>query len=172
MDFAIREAAPDDAAAIAHVQVSSWRTTYPGIVPDAYLAELNEDKFRQHWHQHLSAGELLLFVAEDARGVFGFITGGRLREPIEDYDAELYAIYLLADRQARGAGRGLTRTLAASLKAAGFISMVVWALEQNPAVGFYQRLGAAPVLRKTIQIGGADLLDLALGWPDLDRLTP
>ena len=172
MDFAIRAGAPEDAAAIAHVQVSSWRTTYPGIVPDAYLAELDEERFRQHWRQHLSAGEFLLFVAEDAHGVFGFITGGKLREAIEAYDAELYAIYLLADRQAHGAGRALTLTLAASLRAAGFTSVIVWALEQNPAVGFYRRLGATPVLRKTIQIGGADLPDLALGWPDLHLLVP
>lgn len=171
-DFAIRPAIPEDAAAIAQVQVASWRTTYAGIVPDAYLAGLEVDRFRQHWHQQLSAGELLLFVAEDSRGVFGFITGGKLREPVADYDGELYAIYLLADRQTRGAGRALTLTLAASLKAAGFTSMVVWALEQNPAVGFYQHLGATIVFRKTITIGGADLPDLALAWPDITLLAP
>ena len=41
MDFLIREAAVNDATAIAQVQVESWRTTYAGIVPDAFLASLS-----------------------------------------------------------------------------------------------------------------------------------
>jgi hypothetical protein len=48
--------------------------------------------------------------------------------------------------------------------------MLVWALEANPAVEFYKRLGAIPVTRKRIDIGGKDLSDLALGWPSLDPL--
>jgi hypothetical protein len=38
----IRAATPDDAVAIAHVHVESWRTTYEGIVPGEYLAGLDE----------------------------------------------------------------------------------------------------------------------------------
>jgi hypothetical protein len=49
--------------------------------------------------------------------------------------------------------------------------MIVWVLEQNPSVSFYKRLGAVQVARKIINIGGADLQELALGWPSLDRLT-
>jgi hypothetical protein len=48
--------------------------------------------------------------------------------------------------------------------------MAVWALEANPAVQFYKRLGAVPLARKFINIGGKDLPDLALGWPSLDPL--
>ena len=48
--------------------------------------------------------------------------------------------------------------------------MLVWVLEQNPSVSFYERLGAVQVARKIINIGGADLQELALGWPSLDRL--
>jgi len=32
----IRAATPDDAAAIARVQVETWRAAYVGIVPDAW----------------------------------------------------------------------------------------------------------------------------------------
>ena len=58
--------------------------------------------------------------------------------------------------------------LAGALRAQGLTSMIVWALEANSAVQFYQRLGAVPVIRKTVNIGGADLADLALGWSSLD----
>lgn len=61
-------------------------------------------------------------------------------------------------------------TLASALQINGFKSMLVWVLEQNPSVSFYERLGAVQIARKVINIGGADLQDLALGWPSLDRL--
>jgi hypothetical protein len=53
------------------------------------------------------------------------------------------------------------------LRYAGFRSMVVWGLAQNPAVNFYQRLGAVEIARKTIEIGGVTLDDQVMGWPDL-----
>ena len=48
--------------------------------------------------------------------------------------------------------------------------MLVWVLEQNPSVSFYERRGAVQIARKVIDIGGADLQELAFGWPSLDRL--
>jgi hypothetical protein len=60
--------------------------------------------------------------------------------------------------------------LASALQSKGFTSMLVWMLEQNPSVSFYERLGAVQIARKIINIGGADLQELAFGWPSLDRL--
>ena len=40
----IRVANVPDAAAIAKVHVDSWRTTYTGIVPDEYLAQLSYEQ--------------------------------------------------------------------------------------------------------------------------------
>ena len=37
----IREATPEDARAIATVHVASWRTTYRGLLRDAYLDSLD-----------------------------------------------------------------------------------------------------------------------------------
>jgi GNAT superfamily N-acetyltransferase len=173
MEFAIREANLADAAAIAHVHVASWKTTYSGVVPDAYIDSLNQVERTQTWEEWFRTAPMSVFVAEDAAGIFGFANGGAIRgqvgEPGE-YDAELYAIYLLQASQRRGAGRALTQALASSLARKGFRSMVVWVLEQNPAVQFYQCLGAVPVARQNIQIGGLDLAEIALGWPRLDRL--
>jgi hypothetical protein len=50
----------------------------------------------------------------------------------------------------------------------GFKSMAVWVLERNPAVAFYKHLGAVQIAQKTIEIGDAQLEELALGWPDFD----
>ena len=170
MPFEIHRAQPADAPHIAHVQVESWRTTYAGIVPDSFLAAMDKQGRAESWEPQLADPAMLIFVAEDNSGIFGFIGGGPIRDAVDDYDAELYAIYLLKDHQQQGAGRALTITLAASLRAQGFKSMAVWALEENPAVNFYKRLGAVPVVTRSIHIGGKDLPDLALGWTSLSSL--
>ncbi len=165
----IRAAKLEDAAAIAHVHVRSWRTTYAGIIPDEYLTALNEAERVPLWEDWLTS-DISLFVAEIEGKVVGFAGGGAIREPIEAYDAELYTLYLLEEAQGRGLGRALVTTVAETLARKGFQSIVVWALEQNPAVRFYEKAGAQRVTSKQIEIGGRLLPDLALGWPDLTRL--
>jgi ribosomal protein S18 acetylase RimI-like enzyme len=170
MEPTIRKAKVEDAGAIAHVQVESWKTTYAGIVSDVFLASLNKEERTQSWKAQILADNISIFLVQDETGIFGFVAGGEVREKLEEYDAELYAIYLLRERQRQGVGKTLSLTLASALQAQGYTSMLVWVLEQNPSVSFYQRLGAVQIARKIINIGGADLQELAFGWPSLDRL--
>jgi ribosomal protein S18 acetylase RimI-like enzyme len=170
MNLTIRKAKIEDAGSIAHVQVETWKTTYAGIVSDVFLASLNEEDRMRSWQEQMLADSISIFLAEDETGIFAFAAGGEVREKLDDYDAELYAIYLLRERQRQGVGRIVGLALASALQARGFTSMLVWVLEQNPSVSFYERLGAVQVARKIINIGGADLQELALGWPSLDRL--
>jgi L-amino acid N-acyltransferase YncA len=170
MNLTIRKADIEDAAAIAHVHVESWKTTYAGIVSDVFLASLNKEVRTQSWQEQILTANISILVAEDETGIFGFAAGGKIREKLDDYDAELYAIYLLRERQKQGAGRTLCLTLSSALQTKGFTSMIVWVLEQNPSVSFYERLRAVQIAQKVINIGGADLQELAFGWPSLDRL--
>jgi hypothetical protein len=64
----IREARIEDAAGMARVHVDSWRTTYAGIVPDAYLANLTYARRENLWHDILSntSGNEYRFVAVNA----------------------------------------------------------------------------------------------------------
>ena len=98
----------------------------------------------------------------------GFVSGGRIREPLQGYDAELFAIYLLDRAQGRGLGTALLRKLAESLGTKGFKGMTAWVLERNPAIHFYEKSGAAPVNAKEIEIGGVLLQEVAFAWPDLE----
>jgi ribosomal protein S18 acetylase RimI-like enzyme len=162
----IRKATPNDALGIAHVHVESWRTTYAGIVPDAYLNGLDEWKRAQQWREMLIRNDEVLIAERDGE-VVGFITGGPSRDNVEDCDAELYAIYLLKEAQRSGIGIDLLRELARSLTQLGFMSMDVWVLETNSAKGFYARMGAHYATSKKIEIGGAKLMEEAFVWPDL-----
>jgi GNAT superfamily N-acetyltransferase len=166
----VRAAKIQDASAIAHVHVQSWRTTYPGIVPDAYLASLNEAARALSWQDQLIR-DIQVYVAEQDGELVGFICGGPIREPLHQYDAELFAIYLLEQAQGQGLGTALLRKLAESLGAKGFKGMIAWVLERNPAIHFYEKSGGTPVSDKQIEIGGVLLQEVAFAWPDLAKLA-
>lgn len=166
----VREAAIEDAEPIARVHLASWKTTYPGIVPQEYIDGLRIEKGIADWQAWVSASQATVLVAEDERGIFGFAAGGAIMHPVEGYAGELGAIYLLASHQGKGAGALLVRRMASELQRQGFGNMVAWVLRDNPACGFYQRMGGVQVAEQTIDIGGKALPEIAYGWPQIAPL--
>ena len=166
----IRRATWDDAGAIAHVHVESWRTTYAGIVPGSYLESLDEAQRATHWLELLKS-EYDIFVAERDGLLVGFAASGASRDKVQGCDAELYAIYLLEEAQRSKIGTDLLRELARALVTRGFTSMNVWVLARNPSKEFYARTGAHYAATKEIEIGGAVLMEQAYVWPDLSAVA-
>jgi ribosomal protein S18 acetylase RimI-like enzyme len=123
------------------------------------------------WRNQLAGGSSRTHVSELDGTICGFISGGRLREPLSDFDGEIYAIYLAVDAQRRGCGRTMMQQLAGKLLQDGLTGAVVWVLERNPACAFYERLGGELLEQKAISIGDADLVEVAYGWKDLRRLA-
>jgi ribosomal protein S18 acetylase RimI-like enzyme len=171
MTFTIRRATPADIGDISKVHIASWKTTYQGIVPQEYLDALDVAARAQRWEEEFARGDSHIFVAQDAGTICGFISGGPLREPIGNCDVEIYAIYVLADAQRYGIGRTLMRALAMVFAEGGFAHPAVWVLAENPSRHFYAHLGAKPIMEKQIQIGGADLMEIAYGWESLGDLV-
>ncbi len=167
----VRAARLEDAHGIARVHIDSWRTTYPGIVPDSILVRLNYGDRERWWHNILSNPEhaVAVFVAlDDAGKVVGFASGGIPQKPVADYDCELYTLYLYAELQGRGLGRKLLHQVTRTLADRGYRSMVVWVLADNPSRGFYEHLGGTYVMEKEIKIGDDNpLQEIAYGWPDM-----
>lgn len=169
----IREARTDDAERIAWVHLESWRATYPGIIPQAYIDGLKVEDGAERWRERLTQEDgPIVLVAEDEAGIFGFAAGGAMMHPVDGFDGELGAIYLLASHQKHGAGAALVRRMAQALVSRGFRSMVVWALKENSACGFYERMGGLPVGEQDIAIAGIMLPEVAYGWNDLRTLAP
>jgi GNAT superfamily N-acetyltransferase len=169
----IRQAGPKDAHAIARVHLESWKTTYPGIIPQSYIDGLKVENGIRNWQERLTQDDgPAVFVAEDEAGVFGFAAGGKMMHPVDGFDGELGAIYLLASHQKKGAGAALVRRVARGLAERRFRSMVVWVLKANPARGFYERIGGVLVAEQGIEIGGVTLPEVAYGWRDVHTLAP
>jgi ribosomal protein S18 acetylase RimI-like enzyme len=170
----IREAEPDDAAAIARVHVDTWRTTYAGIVPADHLARLSPEKGEENWRGQLTTppeGRFVYVAVDEREGVVGFAAAGPCTADNPVCQGEIYAIYLLAGHQCLGIGRVLVRAVAGRLIRQGISSMLVWVLADNPTRGFYQALGGQLVGEKSMVIGGAELVGVAYGWPDIQHLA-
>ena len=170
----IREAQVTDAPAIAQVHIDTWRTTYKGLVPDAYLASLSYEQRTSFWQSRLSESNSpwFVYVAEDNdQHVIGFASGGPERTQDTVYTGELVAIYLLAAHQRQGVGRQLTAAIAQRLIQQGHRSMLVWVLAANPSRLFYASLGGQLIRERAINLDGIDLAEVAYGWRDLHALA-
>jgi GNAT superfamily N-acetyltransferase len=173
-DITIRPAAPADAMAIAQVRVDAWRTTYKGMIPDAYLASMKVEDSAALWEKILTAGpnSTSVFVATDANGVVGFAAGNMLAEPKHGLDAELSAVYIVREAQRAGVGQRLVATVAAAQRAHGATGLIVWVISGNkPARAFYEKLGAELLIEQPFSWDGMDLIEAGYGWRDLDALV-
>jgi ribosomal protein S18 acetylase RimI-like enzyme len=170
MVIVIRQATIDDAAGIAHVQVDCWRTTYAGLMPDDYLANLSYEEREAMWRRvHGPQSTSFVYVAEDEAGrIVGFVSGGPQRLDDLEYDGELHAIYILQEHQGKGIGRRLAETLAQRLAQEGYKSMILWVLKENASArGFYEALGGKLVREGRFEIDGVSVTEVAYGWPDI-----
>src|SRR5260370_7193719 len=100
----IRTATVSDAPAIARVHVSSWLSTYRGLLPDDFLASLSEMNYTERWKRVITEGTSKVVVAEDAADVVGFASGGRERAGEPGYEGDLYPIYVLTPPHRPGFG--------------------------------------------------------------------
>jgi L-amino acid N-acyltransferase YncA len=163
----IRKATMEDAKAIATVHVESWKTTYQGIVPAEYLAQLRVSEKEQLWQRGLNQPKHSIFVVEEDGKVCGFISGGKNRATHgkeAKYEGEIYAIYLLKEAQGKGYGTKLVKALVDDFQRDGIRSMVVWVLADNPSRLFYERLGGEKIAEGIIDIGGKKLTEWCYGF--------
>ncbi len=178
----IRRARIEDAPTLARINTQSWRRTYRGIIPDAFLDSIEMSQREQAMRERLAgeaadAGALAAtFVLEDEqRQVVAYASMGAARIMLNGampagYDAEVYALYTAPGYERRGLGSQLLHAAARHLRDRGRTSLIIWALKENPNAGFYLALGGVTVYEQTITIGGAELQEVGFGWRDLDAL--
>jgi ribosomal protein S18 acetylase RimI-like enzyme len=178
--ISVRRARPADAVAIGAVHVAAWRNTYPGILPDGFLARLSVPRQAAHYDGAIRAGGAV-FVATasglDAPGsatprIVGFATGARARGEFAYRlgEGEIETLYVLDDWRERGLGRRLLRTSAAQLASSGCRSVFLWVLRDNPSRWFYARMGGKTVAEQTITVGGSPVVQTAILWDPIERL--
>jgi GNAT superfamily N-acetyltransferase len=130
----IRPATPEDAEAVARVQIESWRVAYTDLIPDEQFDRVSLEERAQFWRRFPP-----LFADVDGQ-VIGFVAVGPAND--DDADGELYAIYVRPESWGSGAGRALLKAAEARLRELGHSSAVLWVFEDNPrAHRFYEAAG-------------------------------
>jgi GNAT superfamily N-acetyltransferase len=177
----IRAARPSDAISIGAVHVATWRSAYPGILPDAFLARLSVPRQAAYYDAAIrSSGGVFVAAASgtdvppgSGSRIVGFATAGRARggEFVRRLaEGEVETLYVLDDWRDRGVGRKLMRAAGAHLAEIGCRSCFLWVLRDNPSRWFYQRLGGKPGAEAMIQFAGSRLPQTAFVWDPIERL--
>jgi GNAT superfamily N-acetyltransferase len=173
MTIALRRATPQDAPAIAAVRIASWRSTYRGLIPDAYLDGMQLEQSTALWDRVLTAGKnnTSVFVAENDGDIVGFAAGNMLQESRYELDAELSAAYVKREFQHAGVGRRLVAAVASAQRDHGAHGLIVWVIAGNKrARAFYEQLGATLLVEQPFEWDGMPLSEVGYGFADIDAL--
>jgi ribosomal protein S18 acetylase RimI-like enzyme len=143
MDISYRRGGDPDAGAVARLHAESWRRTYRGIYPDAYLdGDLLGDR-SVLWNERLRDGNprRILILAESAAALTGFVCIYGAEDAA--WGSLIDNLHVARNQQRTGVGRALMRAAAVALAGGyGELPVHLFALEKNTnARGFYDRLG-------------------------------
>jgi GNAT superfamily N-acetyltransferase len=167
--YNILPAGPGDAAALARVHVRSWRETYQGLLPDAFLAQMNPGVYARRWRRQLMAADSsdVVLCAEGAGGLVGYC-GACERAGA----AEVSTLYVLRPAQRRGVGKRLLSAAAKVMAARGAPSLHLWVLNgNNKARAFYEHLGGIAVEERRVSGWDGAYSETAYSWPDIRTLA-
>jgi ribosomal protein S18 acetylase RimI-like enzyme len=172
LEVRLRQAELGDAAALAHIQVTSWRSAFRNIATDNYLDHMvSEENQVEDWKEILAATEALVFIAELEGKPVGYAWARAEEDSSVEWDAELISMHILPEHKRQGIGRRLFAATAKQLKAAGCRSMYLWVLAENqPARKFYEALGGQPAGKHQVELGDRQLTEVAYGWIDMNQL--
>ena len=145
MEDWIRRARSGDEAGLARVHVEGWRWGFRGLLPEDYLAGLDQQACQRRW-QHMIGVDVRhreTWLALRVGQVVGFCGFGvsRTSGPGQG-EGELFSLYLCEEWAGKGIGRALCAAALERMQARGARRGVLWVLEDNArARRFYDLAG-------------------------------
>jgi GNAT superfamily N-acetyltransferase len=175
----VRPAEPSDAAEIARIQLTTWRTAYAGLLPAAVLDALDGAEAAEEaaatWLHTIEQGPARVFVAFEGPWCVGFCAAGAAPEdesadasgtPVPDAERVALVSTLLVEPRwgRRGHGGRLVAETGRAMLADGLARGIAWVAEADKAsLGFWQRAGwVADGTVRTLDAGGRPLREVRL----------
>lgn len=144
-DASVRPARPDDAAEIARLQLTTWRTAYAGQLPEEVLHATGDDEAEQIWRAAVATppgpGHHVLVAAEGET-----LVGFAALEPDPDDERAAAVTTLLVEPRwgRRGHGSRLLAAVVDHARTDRRTTLLTWLLERDRAsIGFYESAGWA-----------------------------
>jgi ribosomal protein S18 acetylase RimI-like enzyme len=174
----IRDAAPDDADAVAAVARESWHAAYDDLLGaetvDATVDEWYDADSLREEIRAVNAADGACFLIADDGGVIGFANAGPARDwesDPDDPDAFFSRLYVAPEHWGAGVGTELTARVARRLRKAGHERVWLEVFDGNDrGRGFYESLGFERIGSVTEAFGGTEVTTLHLAAP-LSRLV-
>lgn len=147
--FYIRTAAAEDVPLIRRLAHATWPTAYRGIISPAQIAFMlgrmyAEAELKRQLAEHVRF--MLLFRENQPIGFAGCGPAGLQRY-------KLHKLYVLPHGQGSGAGKRLLQAVCQYSRAEGAGQLVLNVNRQNPAVGFYRKMGFSVLCEVELYIG-------------------
>jgi GNAT superfamily N-acetyltransferase len=145
----VRPARPEDAAEIARIQLSTWRSAYRRMFPPHVLANLDEAYLARGWSEAIESApsgrhRVLISIeqSEISTSVVGFAAAGPADEqalvpdepPLADDVAAITDLLIEPRWSRRGHGSRLLAAVVDLWREDGFSTAVAWAYEQDKAM--------------------------------------
>ncbi len=169
----LRRAIPSDAETIAALHTESWRSSYRGILSDAYLDGAIFDERRKYWQESLNAPKperRFILLAERDGEATAFVSVYLDEEPA--YGALLNNLHVHPRLKGQGLGKMLMCEAAKWTLEQRINQMYLWVFEANSeARKFYEVLGGKVVEEKLASVAGnVERKVLRYFWKDISRL--
>ncbi len=127
---------------ISALYAQSWKETYRGLMPQAYLDDLRDDAWVEKFSQMLQNGPQKLLAAFEGNTPLGAVCFGPAREQSLLGWGEVVSIYVHPHAWGKGVGSRLFTAACESLQQMGCQKLYLWYLSGNErARRFYERHG-------------------------------
>ena len=154
----IRPATPADIPTIRDLAHRTWPATFGGILGAAQIDYMLERMYAPAAlrEQMRDLGHAFLLALDDAGEPRAYVSYQLDYLPAA---AKIHKLYVLPQGQRGGYGRALLEAVAKTALQAGQQRLRLDVNFQNPAIGFYERLGFRKVDEVTTDIGGGFLME-------------
>jgi ribosomal protein S18 acetylase RimI-like enzyme len=135
---------PQDAAAVAHIHVESWKVAYRGIMPDDVIVRTDLAYRTRFWAERIATREWPVFLIEDGDTVVAFCQMVPSPDPGDDPTTvgHITSIHVLPHLRGQGHGRALLDHAFAEFRRRDYAEVTLWVLEGNASARrFYEGLG-------------------------------
>ncbi len=167
----IRPAANADVPAMARIYVETWKATYRGILPNAYLDSMKVGETATELGREMQGAGVSTFVAQSHQGqVAGLITGGIDRRRDIIYGGEIFSLYVRPTFQRQGVGLKLVNRLVERMNRLDIFALKVQVLKANPYRRFYEKHNGVLLACGRIRFADSDLAACTYGWLDTDLI--
>ena len=145
MTLQVRPATPDDLSGVLEVFLACWRESYRGVLPDAAIDAMTDERAEALWRRVLAATSGVVLVAERDGGIVGITRYAATPGDDGRVDGAVHSLYVSPRAHGGGIGGALLARATDALRDAGAEAATLWVFAANLAsIGFYEAKGWHP----------------------------